>query len=98
VQQPEWAQPDWSSGEPAPRRRRGDEYRPVGHGILDEAPTTERPAPAPAAPFPADTNPQLAEILAKSGVTPPSGGRRRRRYRDDDDPADDVLSRVLGRP
>jgi hypothetical protein len=68
----------------------------VGDGILEDALTTERPAPAPASPFPADTNPQLAEILAKSGVTPPSGGRRRRRYRDEDQPADDVLSRVLG--
>lgn len=59
------------------------------------------PAPAPplaAPPAPAEEQPatRLAELIAESGLTPPSGGRRRRRYREDDE-TDDVLSRVLGR-
>lgn len=62
-------------------------------------PVAPAPAPPPAAsPAPAEDQPatRLAELIAESGLTPPSGGRRRRRYREDDE-TDDVLSRVLGR-
>jgi hypothetical protein len=56
------------------------------------------PAPAADATAPAEEDParRLAELVAESGLTPPSGGRRRRRYREDGE-SDDVLARVLGR-
>ncbi|WP_157937142.1 DUF6779 domain-containing protein [Geodermatophilus chilensis] len=64
------------------------------------APPAEVPAPAPTAeahaPAAGDPGRRVAELLAESGLTPPSGGRRRRRYREDDE-SDDVLARVLGR-
>jgi hypothetical protein len=71
---------------PSPQRQRP----PVPVSTV-AAPTAEAPVPAGE-----DSGRRPAELLAESGLTPPSGGRRRRRYREDDEP-DDVLSRVLGR-
>ena len=54
--------------------------------------------PTAEVPGPVDEDParRLADLVAESGLTPPSGGRRRRRYREDGE-SDDVLARVLGR-
>ena len=71
---------------PSPQRQRPPVPAPTA-----AAPTAEAPVPAEE-----DSGRRLAELLAESGLTPPSGGRRRRRYREDDEP-DDVLARVLGR-
>ncbi|MDP9427387.1 MAG: hypothetical protein M3Q47_00230 [Actinomycetota bacterium] len=65
--------------------------RPPVPGPAAAAPTAEAPAPAQQ-----DQATPLAQLLAESGLTPPSGGRRRRRYLEDDE-SDDVLARVLGR-
>jgi hypothetical protein len=65
--------------------------RPPVPGPAATAPTAEAPDPAEE-----ESATRLAELVAESGLTPPSGGRRRRRYREDDE-SDDVLSRVLGR-
>ncbi|WP_141242971.1 hypothetical protein [Geodermatophilus obscurus] len=72
--------------------------RPPVPGPAAPAPAAEAPAPAAEAPAPAaeDSARRLTELLAESGLTPPSGGRRRRRYREDGE-SDDVLARVLGR-
>jgi len=67
----------------------------VGSG---STPSTAEPAPRPE--VPSSGHARLEQILAESGVQPPSGGRSgRRRYRDDDGESagDDVLARVLGR-
>jgi hypothetical protein len=95
--------------EPEPRRRRTDAPAPTAPPRPDDQLTTERPVaqrerpPVPAVPTaeaatPAEEDPstRLAQLLAESGLTPPSGGRRRRRYREDDE-SNDVLARVLGR-
>jgi hypothetical protein len=97
--------------EPDPRRRRTDDPLPVAvpaEQLTVERPVAQRerpPVPGPPAPAltaeapaPVEEDPagRLAELLAESGLTPPSGGRRRRRYREDGE-SDDVLARVLGR-
>jgi hypothetical protein len=65
--------------------------RPPVPGPVVAAPTLQGLAPAQP-----DQATRLAQLLAESGLTPPSGGRRRRRYRGDGED-DEVLSRVLGR-
>jgi hypothetical protein len=98
--------------DPEPRRRRTDDPAPTAPPVPDDLLTIERPvtqrvrppvpgpatvAPTSEAPAPEeDPGTRLAQLLAESGLTPPSGGRRRRRYREDDE-TDDVLARVLGR-
>ncbi len=97
--------------EPDPRRRRIDDPLPVAvpaEQLTVERPVAQRerpPVPGPPAPAltaeapaPVEEDPagRLSELLAESGLTPPSGGRRRRRYREDGE-SDDVLARVLGR-
>ncbi len=79
--------------------------RPPAPLPADLAPAEPRPAEplpvqpltvqAPGVPTPGEA--RLAQILAESEAAAPRSGRRRHRYRDDDE-ADDVLSRVLGRP
>ncbi len=95
--------------EPDPRRRRTDDPLPVAvpaEQLTVERPVAQRerpPVPGPPAPAltaeapaPVEEDPagRLSELLAESGLTPPSGGRRR--YREDGE-SDDVLARVLGR-
>ncbi|WP_448621330.1 hypothetical protein [Geodermatophilus sp. URMC 65] len=97
--------------EAEPHRRRTDAPAPTAALLPDATLTTERPVaqrerppvpgaavPTAEAPAPADEDParRLADLVAESGLTPPSGGRRRRRYREDGE-GDDVLARVLGR-
>ncbi|WP_091444812.1 DUF6779 domain-containing protein [Geodermatophilus poikilotrophus] len=97
--------------EPEWRRRRTDDLlpgaplagqltveRPVARRERPPVPGPAAPAPVAAAPAPAeeDSARRPAELVAESGLTPPSGGRRRRRYREDGE-SDDVLARVLGR-
>jgi hypothetical protein len=97
--------------EAEPHLSRTDAPTPTAALLPDATLTTERsvaqrerpPVPGAAvptaeAPGPADEDParRLADLVAESGLTPPSGGRRRRRYREDGE-SDDVLARVLGR-
>jgi hypothetical protein len=97
--------------EAEPHLSRTDAPTPTAALLPDATLTTERPVaqrerpPVPGAavptaevPGPVDEDParRLADLVAESGLTPPSGGRRRRRYREDGE-SDDVLARVLGR-
>jgi hypothetical protein len=97
--------------EAEPHLSRTDAPTPTAALLPDATLTTEHPVaqrerpPVPGAavptaevPGPVDEDParRLADLVAESGLTPPSGGRRRRRYREDGE-SDDVLARVLGR-
>ncbi|WP_448611405.1 hypothetical protein [Geodermatophilus sp. URMC 60] len=86
-----------STATPAPDERLTTE-RPVAQRQQPPVPGPAAVAPTAEAPDPAEeaSGRRLAELVAESGLTPPSGGRRRRRYREDDE-SDDVLARVLGR-